>query len=99
MVEANINVVEPDLIPFDKYAFYINLNVYSSLTNCGVSVVILLLTVYITCKMWRVKRTLNNLPIYFGSIGPSSFSSSTKDDNKTNPPYYSTTTETEATTR
>lgn len=90
MVEANINVEEPDLIPFDQYDVYINLNFYSSLINCGVSVVILLLTVYISCKMWRVKKTLNNLPIYFGSIGPSF----PEKDKKTNPPYYSTTTET-----
>jgi hypothetical protein len=89
MVEANINVEEPDLIPFDQYAFYVNLNLYTSLINCGVSVAILLLTLYITCKIWKARRTLNNLPIYFGSplIQPP-----TKYEKETNPPYYSTTT-------
>ena len=97
MVTANVHVEDPMLV-LAEYDLYLNVGYYSSLVNCGVSVVILLLTLYVCRKLYLVRKTINDLPIYFGSIGPTiGFPSALPDieDNlegkKANPPYFSTT--------
>lgn len=87
MVRARIEV--KDVNP-DTDSFYEDLNFYSSILECVVLPILLILLVYIGYKIYRPKRLLNNLPIYFGTIGPT-LPEKDKIKNVPNPPYAPTT--------